>query len=314
MKIKDKTKIIILTILLVILVFALSITFILLLKETKDNVNDNNTTTNIIQNNLYGIVVEVGENYIKLKSTDNNSTYIIKTTDNIYEIGDLVNVIYEEDDAIIDANRIDIVAKNTIIDEIKDEETTINTTSKITTTASITTTNQVNNNTTTSATITDDDIVNVVKEEYENIDKVSLKENTKDKFITLVDFIFYGGTIKGKTFNELSTSAKAKVIYYTLLIDSKIDSKFPDYKDTLTDTYKDVKAKLLLKYIDLTTSICENEPTGTLCSNLKYDLNLLKSSLSLTWDVIKPGLNYIKELGLTGISKLKSWYETFRDA
>ena len=83
------------------------------------------------------------------------------------------------------------------------------------------------------------------KQENLTVEEQKTLENT---FITLTDFIFYGGTIKGKTFNELTTETKQKVLNLYEKIDSKIESKIPGYKEkiseTATKTYENVKEKV----------------------------------------------------------------------
>lgn len=83
------------------------------------------------------------------------------------------------------------------------------------------------------------------KQENLTVEEQKILENT---FITLTDFIFYGGTIKGKTFNELTTETKQKVLNLYEKIDNKIESKIPGYKEkiseTATKTYKNIKVKI----------------------------------------------------------------------
>lgn len=82
------------------------------------------------------------------------------------------------------------------------------------------------------------------KEELTTDEKTTL-ENT---FITLTDFIFYGGTINGKTFAKLTTEAKQQVLSIYEKIDSKIESKIPGYKEKISETatksYEDIKTKI----------------------------------------------------------------------
>ncbi len=82
---------------------------------------------------------------------------------------------------------------------------------------------------------------------YEDV-SISAKQKLKNTFITLTDFVFYGGTIKGKTFKDLSLSAQEKVLNLLTSIDQKIASIDPDYKESIKDvgskTYKNVKGKI----------------------------------------------------------------------
>ncbi len=54
-------------------------------------------------------------------------------------------------------------------------------------------------------------------------------ESAKSTFITLVDFIFYDGTIKGVTFDELTESGKQKVLELASKIDNSLEEKSPGY-------------------------------------------------------------------------------------
>lgn len=89
--------------------------------------------------------------------------------------------------------------------------------------------------------------VEVITSKQENL-TVEEQKTLENTFITLTDFIFYGGTIKGKTFNDLTTEAKQKVLNLYEKIDNKIESKIPGYKEkiseTATKTYENVKEKV----------------------------------------------------------------------
>lgn len=86
---------------------------------------------------------------------------------------------------------------------------------------------------------------------------ISLERKLKKDFIVLTDFIFYDGTINGKTFDELSDSVKARVIIIYERIDTKIDTLFPNYKEELrtatNKAYNNIKEEILklkAKYIE----------------------------------------------------------------
>ena len=108
---------------------------------------------------------------------------------------------------------------------------------------------EVNNDASEEAT--DEDVVNYVstiENEIENINyteskKETIKEKLKENFIILTDFIFYDGTIKGKTFNELTTSAKEEILELYEKIDNKIESIYPNYKEEIKDTSTKVYSK-----------------------------------------------------------------------
>ncbi len=152
----------------------------------------------------------------------------------------------------------------------------------------------------------DEEVLVYLNETKSNLDNVSLRDKVKENFITLVDFLFYDGSIKGHTFNELTTKTKLKVLQISLAIDQKIDHYFPDYKAKISNgtsrIYTNIKEKIVKKYLELTTSICLKDQE--LCSSAKNDFQDMKKSFSLTWDIIK-------NLASNGVSNLKSWYEIY---
>ena len=137
----------------------------------------------------------------------------------------------------------------------------------------------------------------------------NLGKDIKKGFVTVVDFLFYEGTINGKTFRSLSTTAKLETLKLFFAIDKKIEDYFPGYKEDISSTgskiYTDVKSEALKVYMDVTTKVCVDN--SDVCKSAKDGLAELKRSFSLTWD-------YIKDVSEGGISKLKAWYEIWREA
>ena len=264
-------------------------------------------------------VLVVGDDYL-LVTTEDQIDYIINTEDLNYQIGDnlkLELIDIKEENSPIEATS----KKITILNQEKEDTNSITedqqpTTSSPTetnpnpntTTPSKESTNSSNNsNNNTEQNYTEEEVVNY----FTNLDTElsnytndnSLGKTIKEKFVKGVDFIFYDGEIGGKTFDELTNSAKLKIIKLTLSIDNKIDSKFPGYKDSISSTYQNIKNKLVEKYLDITTSICEKDEQ--LCKTAKEGFQDLKKSFNITWDLIK-------ELAGSGITKLKNWYEIWR--
>lgn len=293
---------------LIVLIFVLTLVVVDLLSNrfVKTNTND-----------AYVEVVETYDGFLLGKDVDSDSKYTIKTDDN-YKIGDVLYVTYLKD--IEKPKSIELVLNK------KSEETTDVVSSeskeikeKVTKNESVvpTTTNVVNttNEVTTKKVIVNENIDNIVLSYVDSIktkvDNYSNNENNKktakEYFCSIVDFIFYDGTIKGHTFNELSTSAKAKVIYYALILDNKIDNKYPGYKDTLGDKYNDIKAKLIGKYLSLVEYVKVNQPE--LYEDLKYDFLLLKSSCNFTWSIVSGAFKYV---GGNVVNLAKEWYTNFR--
>ncbi|MCR4581230.1 MAG: hypothetical protein K5666_01810 [Bacilli bacterium] len=272
-------------------------------------------------NEVYGVIKSVNADSIVIKesNTDKETTYM-KDYENDYKEGDLV---------VVKVQGNSIKSHQIIVDNYSNMTTT---TTTVVTNTTVSTTTAPNNNpvqttTTSKANVpkttttskptsnviksSDDTVLEYVKNEYDqaqsNDTSETFKEKVKKGFITIVDFIFYDGEIKGVKFKELTAKGKAKVIYYALLIDSGIDSKFPGYKSKISDKYKDIKGKLVAEFLELKYDICTNSKDG--CAQVKEDFDFLKKALSLTWDAIKSFFVYIKDLS---VPKIKDWYESFR--
>lgn len=308
-----KNKSIIMGCICVALIIAIGITVVFLINSLDGNYALENKKE--IENKVYATVKEVGDNYIKITSLDEGEEIHVNTNKRLNK-GDFIVITYNEDEELsITPNDIEVIAENkeiaipltTTTTKSVYVSTTDNKTTKKTTTSKTTT----KKSTTTKDNVSDEEVVEFAKLSYDNANnenKKSITTSIKKNFVTLIDFIFYNGTIKGKTFDELSNLAKAKVIYYTLLVDNKIDSKWPDYKETIKTKTSDLKAKLIAKYMDITTSLCEANENG--CKAVKNDFAFLKKSLGLTWDIIKSAFSY-------GYNKtytyLKNWYEVWRE-
>lgn len=81
----------------------------------------------------------------------------------------------------------------------------------------------------------------------QNIDDI--KDKLKGTFITIVDFIFYDSEINGVTFNELTDNGKKKILDFSNTIDKKIENRYPNYKDNISNKTSDAfnKASEIIK-------------------------------------------------------------------
>lgn len=155
----------------------------------------------------------------------------------------------------------------------------------------------------------EEDVVNYFEKKYDEVNNNSwndVKDKAKEYFITIVDFIFYDGKIKGHTFNDLSSTAKLKIISIALKIDNKIEEYIPGYKETISSNgskiYNNVKEKLVTLYLDISTEICKNHENG--CNTTKEIFKDVKDNCRIGWD-------FVKKLVSSGTSKLKEWYEVY---
>ena len=128
---------------------------------------------------------------------------------------------------------------------------------------------------------------------------ISAREQLKSGVRTIYQFLFQGGTIHGKTFHELSSSAKLKVLKIALSIDQKIDSYFPNYKDKIKEGASNLKSKVIVTYLETTNKICTNHED--ICNQAREDFKTMKNSFKISFSLIS-GL--VKEGG----AALKEWY------
>jgi len=300
-----------------LLIFILSISVILLslvisiliMRNIKGNNDINNTSVVNKESKKYGTITRIEDGKLYFNNEDGEEKFIESNNSNI-AVGDKVE--YEIIDDNIKAYWVirDNNGKPSYMKIFENNETT---TSTIEQNKTEITTIQTTNTTKLSA---DEEILSFIKQEnnkYSSINTEEAKKNAKAYFVSLVDFIFYDKEINGYTFKELSASAKAKTIYYTLKIDSIIDKNIPGYKETLGDSYKNAKNELIAKYTEFSIEVCTNN--SELCDDLKRDTEDLKKSLNITWSIIKDIYNeIIKPAGTSGIKKLSDWYEVWKNA
>lgn len=132
---------------------------------------------------------------------------------------------------------------------------------------------------------------------------ITIRQRVKDSVTTIYNFLFHGGTIYGKTFQELSSSAKLKVLKIALSIDQKIDSYFPNYKDSIKQGVSNLKSKIIIAYLETTNHICSNHEE--ICAQAREDFQTMKKSFQITFSLIK-------DLAKSGSIALKEWYLNIR--
>lgn len=125
-----------------------------------------------------------------------------------------------------------------------------------------------------------------------------ITDKAKDGFITVIDFLFYDGTIADTTFAELSNKAKEKVIIFTSNLIEKVDVKYPDFRMTLSE-----------KYQDASTFVVEKKKI--LVNKVKESLGDEKvNQISEYYQDVKGGLSNAYEKGK---GKVKNWYDNFKN-
>ena len=137
----------------------------------------------------------------------------------------------------------------------------------------------------------------------ENIKKYGLK--AKETFIKLTDFVFYGTTLNGVTFNGLKDDVKLKVMNIVLKIDSKIEKIYPGYKTEIKLKVTNLKEKIAIKYLEVSSNICDTLGEES-CNEAKKGFQNMKDSFGLTLDILKV-------IGKDSLNSIKNWYEIYRE-
>ena len=163
----------------------------------------------------------------------------------------------------------------------------------------------------------DNTIINEMDNTLNSIDAESSSSNFSDKakatFITIVDFLFYDGTIKVITFNELTDDGKQKVLEIANKIDLKLEEVSPGYKDKISSTTSNAynKASEIIKNGASSLNNFAKEKLGDENYNSIIDAKdeLVKYS--------KNALNLVGSAGSKLFSstkdKLNDWYQNFKN-
>lgn len=143
-------------------------------------------------------------------------------------------------------------------------------------------------------------------------DKESIGDKAKGTFITIVDFIFYDGKIGGVQFDELTEAGKQKILSIASSIDSKIENKFPDYKETISDKAKNTfhKASDLIQKGAHNIKEFSKEKLGE--DNYNAFIEAKDDLVYYTKKAFSIVGNTASKLWNTGKDKVKNWYENFK--
>lgn len=123
------------------------------------------------------------------------------------------------------------------------------------------------------------------------------KNKGKEYFIKGIDFVFYGTTYKGITFDELKDDAKKETLRNLRIIDIYIENIYPDYKEDFSEKYQ----------------------TAAEFTNEKYHLVLDKvreyigdENYNSVTEIKNQIKDDTKELGEKTKTKISDWYQDFK--
>lgn len=163
----------------------------------------------------------------------------------------------------------------------------------------------------------DNIVIDELNNTLNNIEKSTRDENFKDKasstFISIVDFLFYDGTIKGISFDELTEKGKEKVLEIASKIDVKLEEKCPGYKETISNSTSKAyqKASEIIKKSakninDFAKSALGDENYQAIIDAKDELVKYSKESLNYVTGAGSKVFNNTKE-------KLNEWYQNFKN-
>ena len=161
----------------------------------------------------------------------------------------------------------------------------------------------------------DNIVIDELNNTLKNIEESTQDENFKSKasstFISIVDFLFYDGTIKGISFDELTEKGKEKVLEISSKIDVKLEEKCPGYKEKISNSTSKAyqKASEIIKkgaknINDFAKSALGDENYQTIIDAKDELVKYSKESLNYVTGAGSKVFNNTKE-------KLNEWYQNF---
>lgn len=176
---------------------------------------------------------------------------------------------------------------------------------------------------------TESDLTNYLSDIGDEVENITAKKEItsqderklKNTFITLTDFIFYDGEIKGKKFSDLTNDTKEKILDVYNKIDTKIEARFPNYQEKIKSTSKKVYTNIREKTVDLKNKIKDEyrqqvgeEGYQSVVDNYEDGKNNAKD----VYDTYKPYIEEGKTKAKSAIDKAKekasSWYQKYKES
>lgn len=163
----------------------------------------------------------------------------------------------------------------------------------------------------------DNIVIDELNNTLNNIEESTQDKNFKDKasstFISIVDFLFYDGTIKGISFDELTEKGKEKVLEISSKIDVKLEEKCPGYKEKISNSTSKAyqKASKIIKkgaknINDFAKSALGDENYQAIIDAKDELVKYSKESLNYVTGAGSKVFNNTKE-------KLNEWYQNFKN-
>ena len=268
---------------------------------------------------VIGLNINKKEVYTKVDMVASNSD--VNNNNEIEVIGDTFEIEEEQVNNNTSDNSNDNIDNNVTssnnTSSVSNSTTTTN--SSKNTQSNSSNKNDVSNNTEVNTYSSNDEIVinslesSLTKINNGSTSDSSFSDSAKGVFVSIVDFLFYDGEINGVTFNELTDSGKQKVLEIASKVDNAIESKIPEYKETISDTASKAfnKASEVIKSGANNLNNFAREKLGEENYQSIIDAKdelvyYTKNAINFLGDVGGKVFNSVKD-------KLDSWYQDFKN-
>lgn len=166
---------------------------------------------------------------------------------------------------------------------------------------------KVEENNTKISLITDRDkeVLNYFNDTLKSIETGKIKEKAIDYFIIVTDFIFFDTEIKGIKFSDLKEETKEEILKIYFNIDNKIESKFPNYKETINEKYDVAKEYLSEKYNIISSNVEDKIKEKVGEDKYNESVDKIKETTDNVVDTTKDVYNDAKV-------KVKDWYKNLK--
>ena len=268
---------------------------------------------------VIGLNINKKEVYTKVDMVASNSD--VNNNNEIEVIGDTFEIEEEQVNNNTSDNSNDNIDNNVTssnnTSSVSNSTTTTN--SSKNTQSNSSNKNDVSNNTEVNTYSSNDEIVinslesSLTKINNGSTSDSSFSDSAKGVFVSIVDFLFYDGEINGVTFDELTDSGKQKVLEIASKVDNAIESKIPEYKETISDTASKAfnKASEVIKSGANNLNNFAKEKLGEENYQSIIDAKdelvyYTKNAINFLGDVGGKVFNSVKD-------KLDSWYQDFKN-
>jgi len=151
----------------------------------------------------------------------------------------------------------------------------------------------------------DKEVLNYFNDTLKSIETEKVKEKAINYFIIVTDFLFFDSEINGIKFDDLKEETKEEILKIYFNIDSKIENKFPNYKETINEKYDVAKEYLSEKYNVISSNVVDKIKEKIGEDKYNESVDKIKETTDSVVDTTKDVYNDAKV-------KVKDWYQNLK--